>query len=133
MGINVNDLAGELQPVGASLLSGNENVLDNLRELTAEELRICGGGKGKGGFGFGKGKGKGKGFALASQQPFIQSGGNPQAIQPGAISVGGVPVTGIPIGGFPQGSNINITINVISESSSTSTPGSIVDTRTASL
>jgi hypothetical protein len=41
MGINIDDL----QPLGGSLLSGNENVLDNLRELAPEELRISGGGK----------------------------------------------------------------------------------------
>ncbi|MGL6339843.1 MAG: hypothetical protein ACRC80_11965 [Waterburya sp.] len=44
MGININDL----NPLGASLLSGNETVLDNLRELSPEELRISGGGKKKG-------------------------------------------------------------------------------------
>jgi hypothetical protein len=41
MGINISDL----QPLGGSLLSGNENILDNLRELAPEELRISGGGK----------------------------------------------------------------------------------------
>jgi hypothetical protein len=39
MGININDL----QPLGSSLLSGKENVLDNLRELSPEELTISGG------------------------------------------------------------------------------------------
>ena len=48
MGININDLDNNLNPVGASLLSGNETVLDNLRELSDEELKTCGGGK-KGG------------------------------------------------------------------------------------
>ncbi|MGL5078090.1 MAG: hypothetical protein ACRDBG_19995 [Waterburya sp.] len=41
MGININDL----QPLGGSLLSGNDNILDSLRELSPEELRISGGGK----------------------------------------------------------------------------------------
>jgi hypothetical protein len=41
MGINIDDL----QPLGGSLFSGNENILDNLRELAPEELRISGGGK----------------------------------------------------------------------------------------
>lgn len=41
MGINISDL----QPLGSSLLSGNENILDSLRELSPEELRISGGGK----------------------------------------------------------------------------------------
>ena len=48
MGININNLDNNLSPVGASLLSGNETVLDNLRELSDEELKTCGGGK-KGG------------------------------------------------------------------------------------
>jgi hypothetical protein len=39
MGININDL----QPLGSSLLSGKENVLDNLRELSSQELMISGG------------------------------------------------------------------------------------------
>ena len=41
MGIKINDL----QPLGASLLSGNESLMDNLRELSPEELRISGRGK----------------------------------------------------------------------------------------
>ena len=48
MGININDLDNNFSPVGASLLSGNETVLDNLRELSDEELKTSGGGK-KGG------------------------------------------------------------------------------------
>ena len=48
MGIKIDDLGNDLNPVGASLLSGNETVLDNLRELSDEELKISGGGK-KGG------------------------------------------------------------------------------------
>ncbi|MGL5942473.1 MAG: hypothetical protein ACRC2S_19265 [Waterburya sp.] len=39
MGINIKDL----QPLGSSLLSGKENVLDNLRELSPKELTISGG------------------------------------------------------------------------------------------
>ena len=41
MGIKINDL----QPLGASLLSGNESLMDNLRELSPEELKISGRGK----------------------------------------------------------------------------------------
>lgn len=48
MSININNLDEGLTPRGASLLSGNETVLDNLRELSEEELQISGGGK-KGG------------------------------------------------------------------------------------
>lgn len=124
MGISIGDLNGGLQPVGASLLSGNETIMNNLRELSEEELRVCGGGKGKGKGGFGKGKGKG--FAFPQQQPFAQPV-NPQVVQPG-----GVPTTGIPLGGFPPGSIINITINVINDSSSTSNSGTPIDTRTTS-
>ena len=47
MAININDLDDNLQPVGASLLSGNESIMDNLRELSDEELKASGGGKGK--------------------------------------------------------------------------------------
>ena len=45
MGININDLDNNLQPVGASLLSGNESLLDSLRELSDEEQKLSGGGK----------------------------------------------------------------------------------------
>ena len=49
MGINLDDLNNSPNPVGASLLSGNESILDNLRELSPEELKISGGGKKGGG------------------------------------------------------------------------------------
>ena len=49
MAINLDDLNNSPNPVGASLLSGNESILDNLRELSPEELKICGGGKKGGG------------------------------------------------------------------------------------
>ena len=49
MGINFDDLTNSPNPVGASLLSGNESILDNLRELSPEELKISGGGKKGGG------------------------------------------------------------------------------------
>lgn len=41
MKINIKDL----QPLGEFLRSDNNNVIDNLRELSAKELRISGGGK----------------------------------------------------------------------------------------
>ena len=49
MAININNLDEGLTPRGASLLSGNETVLDNLRELSQEELQMSGGGKKGGG------------------------------------------------------------------------------------
>ena len=49
MAININDLDNYSSPRGASLLSGNETVLDNLRELSEEELQTSGGGKKGGG------------------------------------------------------------------------------------
>ncbi len=69
MGINITDLS----PLGASLLADNESFLDNVRDLSTEELKISGGGgygggysnsgSGKGGSSrsYGQGKGKGKG------------------------------------------------------------------------
>jgi hypothetical protein len=45
MGININDLDSGSSPIGASLLSGNETILDNLRELSDDELKTSGGGK----------------------------------------------------------------------------------------
>ena len=48
MGININDLDNNSNLVGTSLLSENETILDNLRELSDEELKTSGGGK-KGG------------------------------------------------------------------------------------
>ena len=43
MGININDLNNSLHPIGASPLSSNENMLDNIRELSEKELKISGG------------------------------------------------------------------------------------------
>ena len=135
MGININDLDSNLQPVGASLLSGNESVIDNLRELSDEELKASGGGKGGnfffsgGGFGggstfFSGGGKKGGGFfiqqpaAVAQQPVFAQPVAQPVFAQPVAQPV----ATGVPIGvgGFPVGiggglggfRNVNLEFNV---------------------
>ena len=43
MGININDLNNSLQPISASPLSSDENMLDNIRELSEKELKISGG------------------------------------------------------------------------------------------
>ena len=43
MGININDLDNNLNYSGESKLSGDENNLDNLRELSSKELQIFGG------------------------------------------------------------------------------------------
>ena len=40
MGININDLS----PLGASLLADKESFLDNISDLSTEELKISGGG-----------------------------------------------------------------------------------------
>ncbi len=56
MGININDLS----PLGASLLSDNESFLGNIRDLSAEELKISGGGGHSGGSGSSKSKSKSK-------------------------------------------------------------------------
>jgi hypothetical protein len=56
MGININDLS----PLGASLLSDNESFLGNIRDLSAEELKISGGGGYSGGYGSGSGSGSSK-------------------------------------------------------------------------
>ena len=40
MGININDIS----PLSESLLSDNESLLGNIRDLLAEELKISGGG-----------------------------------------------------------------------------------------
>ena len=104
MGIKINNL----QPLGASLLSGNESLMDNLRELSPEELKISGRGKKDsiiilgGGFG-------GSGFGGTGS--FISSGfgGKDDNIiilgNPGGFSTGGFGGTGglISTGGF--GSN----------------------------
>ncbi len=46
MGININDLNNRLNLVSAASLSDRENVLDNLRELSEQELQISGGSDG---------------------------------------------------------------------------------------
>ena len=143
MAININDLDDNLQPVGASLLSGNESIMDNLRELSDEELKASGGGKGKGFF-FSNGngtffsggkKGKGAFFFQQPQQRFVQPVAQQQFVQPVAQQQFVQPVftqpvaTSIPVGGistFPVGigggfgGNIIIDINVNSSSSSRS-------------
>ena len=43
MGININDLNNSIQPISASPLSSNENISDNIRELSDKELKISGG------------------------------------------------------------------------------------------
>ena len=112
MGIKIDDL----QPLGASLLSGNESLMDNLRELSPEELKISGRGK-KGGFIF-IGGGGAPAAQPVVQQPIIQQVPVQQSIaQPVAqlvpvqtgfggfggfgsgfsqqiVSIGGVPVSG---------------------------------------
>ena len=128
MGININDLDNNLNPVGASLLSGNETIMDNLRELSDEELKTCGGGKkggesivvtgGGGGFGFGSptvvtsGGGKKGGGSIV-----VTGGGG------GGFPVGvpvGIPVGGFPVGGFPVagsgGSNLSFNVGSTSNS-----------------
>ena len=120
MGININDLDNNFNPRGASLLSGNETVLDNLRELSPEELKTSGGGKGGstvvtgGGFGFGSptvvtGGGKkdnstvvtgGGGFGFGS--PTVVTGGGKKGgstVVTGGGGFGGFPV----FGGFGGG------------------------------
>ena len=92
MGININDLNNSLNPVGASLLSGNETILDNLRELSDEELKTCGGGK-KGG------------------DSIVVTGVN------SGVPVAGFPVTGFPVTGSGGG---DITFNDGSTSTSNS-------------
>ena len=113
MAINIDDLDDNLQPVGASLLSGNDSIMDNLRELSDEELKTSGGGK----------KGGGSFFfsqpAPVAQQPvFAQPVAQPVFAQPTFAQ----PVaTGFPVGGgFPVGvgggfggfRNFNLEFNV---------------------
>ena len=43
MGININDLNNSSQPISASPLSSDENMLANVRELSEKELKISGG------------------------------------------------------------------------------------------
>ena len=90
MGININDLNGNLQPIGASLLSGNDSIMDNLRELSAEEQKISGGGS-KGGSTVVTGGGGGFGT------PTVVTGGGKKDGSTVVVGGGG---TG---GGFPVG------------------------------
>ncbi len=46
MGININDLDNRLNLVSAVSLTDRESVLDNLRELSEQELKISGGSDG---------------------------------------------------------------------------------------
>ena len=118
MGIKIDDL----QPLGASLLSGNESLMDNLRELSPEELKISGRGK-KGGFIF-IGGGGAPAAQPVVQQPIIQQvpvpiqsiaqpvpvatgnfgglggfGGFGPGFSQQIVSIGGVPISG----GFNSG------------------------------
>ena len=96
MGIKIDDL----QPLGASLLSGNESLMDNLRELSPEELKISGRGK-KGGFIF-IGGGGAPAAQPVVQQPIIQQVPVQQPfIQPGFGGFGG-------FGGFPSQQIVSI-------------------------
>ena len=98
MGININDLNNSLNPVGASLLSGNETILDNLRELSDEELKTCGGGK-KGGDSIVVTGGGGFGSS-----PTVVVGGGGKKGGDSIVVTGvnsGVPVAGFPVTGFP--------------------------------
>ena len=96
MSIKIDDL----QPLGASLLSGNESLMDNLRELSPEELKISGRGK-KGGFIF-IGGGGAPAAQPVVQQPIIQQvpvpvqQQIPQIVPVATGSLGGL----IPVGGF---------------------------------
>ena len=101
MGIKIDDL----QPLGASLLSGNESLMDNLRELSPEELKISGRGKKDSIIILGNGFGGGFGGTGS----FISSGfgGKDDNIiilgNPGGFSTGGFGGGLISTGGF--GSN----------------------------
>ena len=124
MGININDLNNSLNPVGASLLSGNETILDNLRELSDEELKTSGGGKKGGssivvtggGYGYGSptvvvgGGGKKGGSSI------VVTGGGYGGV-PVGVPVGSFPTTGVPVAGSGGG---NLTFNVDSTSNSNS-------------
>ena len=115
MGIKIDDL----QPLGASLLSGNESLMDNLRELSPEELKISGRGK-KGGFIFIGGGGAPAAQPVVQQQPILQpvpvaTGGFAQPVG-GFVPVGGsfgfpggfsqqIVISGFPVGGFNSGFN----------------------------
>ena len=128
MGINIKDLDGSLQPIGASLLSGNESVMDNLRELTEDEQKISGGGKKGGGptivTGGGGGFGTGQTIIAGGGG---KKGGGPTIVTGGGGFGGGFPV-GVPVpvpipiyrgfGGFGGFGGGNVTFNVSSSSDS---------------
>ena len=135
MAININDLNGNLQPIGASLLSGNESIMGNLRDLSAEEQKVSGGGS-KGGptivtGGFGgtptivTGGGKKGGSTVVTGGGF--GGGFPVGVPVQGVPVQGVPVQGVPVQGVPVqgfggggfgGGDTNFTFNVSSNSRS---------------
>ena len=95
MGININDLDNNPNLVGTSLLSENETILDNLCELSDEELKTCGGGS-----------------------VVVTGGGFPVYGVPVGV---GVPVYSAPVSGFGGGfGGSNITFNVSSNSTSNS-------------
>ena len=109
MGININDLDGSLQPIGASLLSGNETLMDSLRELTDDEQKVSGGGKkGGGGPTIVTGGGFGGGFP---GQTIIAGGGDGKKGGGGPTIVTGGGGGGFPVGGFPV-SGGGVTFNV---------------------
>ena len=126
MGININDLNGNLQPIGASLLSGNESIMDNLRELSAEEQKISGGGS-KGGSTIVTGGGGGfgtptivTGGGKKGGSTVVAGGGGFGGGFPVGVPVQGVPVQGVPVqgfGGFGGFGGGDITFNVSSNSS----------------
>lgn len=64
MGININDL----NTSGASLLFDNESFLDNICDLSTEELKITGGGGHPG-------DGRGKGGSFSGGGSFSSGGG----------------------------------------------------------
>ena len=131
MGININDLDSNFEPVGASLLSGNESIMDNLRELSEEELKVSGGQaffSGAGGTFFSGGK-KGKGaFFIQGQAPVSQPVFQQPVVQPVVTqpvvtqpvvqqpTTVGVPVTSFPVG--TGGGTIDINVNSSSSSDS---------------
>jgi hypothetical protein len=112
MGININDLNNGSNPVGASLLSGNESILDNLRELSDNELKTSGGGK-KGGSGpvyIDNGYG---GFFYSGGSGGKKGGGGPTVIYRGGYGGG--------YGGYPgYGGDINIDVDANANSRSNS-------------
>ena len=114
MGININDLNGDLQPIGASLLSGNDSIMDSLRELSHQEQKVSGGGKGGStivtGGGFGNptivtGGGKKGGETIVTGggfggSRFFPGNFGPTIVTGGGKKGGGTIVTGGGFGGF---------------------------------